>query len=231
MTPPAIAVEGLTVKEGGLHVFSNVGLTVPAETSYVVLGKGAGPRELLRCVLGERKPDAGSVRVLGLDARRARRKLRSRILAVEPGGLPPASPGIELVVLDDPDPEALARSAGPGRALFAATQRPGVAETLGGRVGILGRGRLAAEGTLSDLLARFRRIRYANRLTETRAALGTELDEFDAARVRVRGWGIEAVVSNFDPGAFERFRTLDGVEDAAAERLSLAEILDAVAGI
>ena len=43
--------------------------------------------------------------------------------------------------------------------------------------------------------ARFRRIRYANRMTETRTDFGNELDAFDAARVQVRGWGIDAVVS------------------------------------
>jgi len=49
-------------------------------------------------------------------------------------------------------------------------------------------------------------------------------------RVKVRGWGIEAVVSNFENAAFERFRGKDGVVDAEASALSLEEIFLAVAG-
>jgi hypothetical protein len=105
-----------------------------------------------------------------------------------------------------------------------------VAARIGGWIGLLARGRLAAEGALQDLLARFRRLRYANRITETRTDFGTELDEFDAVRVRVRGWGIEAVVANFTVDAFERFRTMDGVDDASAEEMMLEEILEACAG-
>ena len=82
------------------------------------------------------------------------------------------------------------------------------------RVGILKEGKLVLDEEMEALKARFRRIRYANRLTETRTAFGTELDAFDAVRVKVRGWGIDAVVSNFDEAAFERFRAIDGVDDA-----------------
>ena len=49
-------------------------------------------------------------------------------------------------------------------------------------------------------------------------------------RVKVRGWGIDAIVSNFDEQAFERFRAIDGVDDASAEALPLEEIFLAVAG-
>ncbi len=77
---------------------------------------------------------------------------------------------------------------------------------------------------------RFRRIRYANRLTETRTAFGTELDAFEAVRVQVRGWGIDAIVSNFDEAAFARFRAIDGVDEASAEALPLEEIFVALAG-
>ena len=84
-----------------------------------------------------------------------------------------------------------------------------------------------AEGATTEILRRFRRIRFANLLTETRTAFGTELDEFDAVRVRVRGWGIEAVVANFDEGAFERLRGVDGVSSAEAEPMTLAEIAEA----
>jgi len=49
-------------------------------------------------------------------------------------------------------------------------------------------------------------------------------------RVRVRGWGVDAVVSNFDEMAFERFRATDGVRDARADPMSLEEIFTEIAG-
>jgi len=71
---------------------------------------------------------------------------------------------------------------------------------------------------------------YSNRLTETRTAFGTELDEFDALRVKVRGWGIDAIVSNFDEAALERLRAVDGVENVQADAMPLEEIFLAIAG-
>ena len=67
-------------------------------------------------------------------------------------------------------------------------------------------------------------------MTETRTEFGNELDAFEAVRVQVRGWGIDAIVSNFAEDAFARFRAMDGVDDASAEPLSLEEIFLAVAG-
>ena len=43
-------------------------------------------------------------------------------------------------------------------------------------------------------------------------------------RVQVRGWGIDAVVSNFDEAAFERLRAVDGVENVEASAMPLEEI-------
>ena len=48
--------------------------------------------------------------------------------------------------------------------------------------------------------------------------------------MKVRGWGIEAVVSDFREEAFAAFTSLDGIAEARAEALSLAEIFAAVAG-
>ncbi len=65
-------------------------------------------------------------------------------------------------------------------------------------------------------------------MTETRQEYGNELDAFDAVSVKVRGWGIEAIVSDFDEEKFERFRATDGVREPRAEPLSLPEIFEAV---
>jgi len=148
----------------------------------------------------------------------------------------------ELLVLDDPTlgldvvarralcEEVVGELADRGTTVFLTTHDLAAFEGLATRVGILKEGRLAVDEDLEALRARFRRIRYSNRLTESRTAFGTELDAFDAVRVQVRGWGIDAVVSNFEEAAFERFRAIDGVENAEASAMPLEEIFVAIAG-
>jgi ABC-2 type transport system ATP-binding protein len=148
----------------------------------------------------------------------------------------------EVLVLDDPTlgldvvargvlyEEIVGDLADRGTTVFLTTHDLAGFEAIATHVGILKEGRLILDEEIERLKSRFRRIRYASRLTETRTEFGTELDAFEAARVRVRGWGIDAVVSNFSEAAFDRFRSLDGVEDASAEALSLEEIFLAVAG-
>ena len=103
-------------------------------------------------------------------------------------------------------------------------------EKMADRVGILKGGRLVLDETLESLKARFRRLRYGNEGMEDAASYGQELSNFDAVRVKVRGWGIEAVVSNYGDEPFERFAGLEGVVDAEASALSLEEIFVAVVG-
>ena len=148
----------------------------------------------------------------------------------------------ELLILDDPTlgldavarralfEEIVGELADRGTTVLLTTHDLAGFEGIATRVGVLKVGKLVLDEDMESLKARFRRIRYANRLTETRTAFGTELDAFDAVRVQVRGWGIDAVVSNFNEAAFERFRAMDGVDDATAEALPLEEIFLAVAG-
>ena len=161
----------------------------------------------MRCVLGELKPESGRIAVLGVDPRRERRRLKRRVRFEEAEGAIrlDTEPATTLLVTDDP-------------------RRAATAD----RVGFLKEGRLLLEEAVPVLLSRFRRIRYVNEMTETRTDYGTELDLFDAVRVKVRGWGVDAVVSNFDEAAFERFRATDGVEDAQAELMTIEEIFEAV---
>jgi ABC-2 type transport system ATP-binding protein len=148
----------------------------------------------------------------------------------------------ELLVLDDPTlgldvvarralcEEVVGELADRGTTVFLTTHDLAAFEGIATRVGMLKDGRLALDEDLEALRARFRRIRYTNRLTETRTAFGTELDEFHAERVQVRGWGIDAIVSNFDEAALERLRAVDGVENVEADAMPLEEIFLAVAG-
>lgn len=148
----------------------------------------------------------------------------------------------ELLILDDPTLglDAVARQAfyeelvgelaDRGTTVFLTTHDLSGVEGIATHVGILKEGELVLDEELEALKSRFRRIRYGNERTETRTAYGIELDSFDAVRVRARGWGIDAVVSNYDDRSFERFRQIDGVLDAEASSLSLEEIFVAVAG-
>jgi ABC-2 type transport system ATP-binding protein len=150
--------------------------------------------------------------------------------------------GPELLVLDDPTlgldivarqalyEELVGELADRETTVFLTTHDLSGFEGIATRVGILKDGRLVLDEEMEPLKSRFRRIRYGNQMTETRTDFGNELDAFEAVRVRVRGWGVEAVVSNYEDSAFERFRQTDGVVDAEASSLSLEEIFLAVAG-
>ena len=148
----------------------------------------------------------------------------------------------ELLILDDPTlgldvvarkafyEELVGDLADRGTTVFVTTHDLAGIEGIATRVGILKAGRLVLDEEAETLKSRFRRIRYGNRMTETRTAYGSELDAFDALRVKVRGWGIDAVVTNYDDGSFERFQRTDGVVDAEAAAMPLEEIFLAVAG-
>lgn len=210
-----IQVQDLTVEHRGRAALRGVSLSVGLGATYALLGHpGAGKTTLIDVVLGRRKPTSGRVLLFGEDAWRKRRRLADRVAA-------------ELLVLDD-GPAGLRPDA--GRTSLLSTDDPSRIDGIASHAGVLRAGRLVLDGPVGELRDRFRRIRYANRITETRTEFGTELDAFDAVRVRVRGWGIDAVVSNFDAGEFERFRAIDGVEDAEALPMTLTEIFHAVAG-
>jgi ABC-2 type transport system ATP-binding protein len=148
----------------------------------------------------------------------------------------------EVLVLDDPTlgldvvarqalyEELVGELADRGTTVFLTTHDLAGIEGIATHVGILKDGNLVLDEELETLKSRFRRIRYGNERTPTRMEYGSELDVFDAVRVRARGWGIDAVVSNYDDRSFESFREIDGVVDADASSLSLEEIFLAVAG-
>jgi ABC-type multidrug transport system ATPase subunit len=185
---------------------------VSAGTTHAFVGReGSGKTAIVRCALGDIRPESGRVAVLGVDPRRERRALRRCVRFDEAAG--------ELRLDTDP-PTALLFTSDPGLAAAAAADR----------VGFLKEGRLVVEDALPLLLFRFRRIRYVNEVTETRIEYGTELDLFDAVRVKARGWGVDAAVSNYDDALFERFRATEGVRDARSEAMTLEEIFAAVVG-
>jgi len=148
----------------------------------------------------------------------------------------------ELLLLDDPTlgfdavarqaffQELIGELAERGTTVLLATHDLAGVERFATRIGILKGCQLMVDEPLESLKARFRRLRYANEADEERAEYGNELQAFDALRVKVRGWGVEAVVSNFDEEAFERFAETPGVVDAEASAMPLEEIFLALAG-
>jgi ABC-2 type transport system ATP-binding protein len=148
----------------------------------------------------------------------------------------------DLLVLDDPTLglDAVARAAffdelvgelaDRGTSVLLTSHDLAGVEKMADRVGILKGGKLVVDESLESLKARFRRLRYGNEGTEDPASYGQELSEFDAVKVKVRGWGIEALVSNYRDESFARFAALEGVADAEASALSLEEIFVAVVG-
>ena len=249
MSAPApddvIRAERLLVRYRRATACEGIDFSVSPGEIFVLLGRAkSGRTTILRAAAGEIRPTEGALTVLGLDAWKGRRRLRRKIRPVEDASeLARALAGsseTRLLLADDlriPDPEAgggairesLRRAPEPRPAILAATDDPGTAEAVGDRVAILRAGRLVATARTPDLLGGFRRIRYRNERTPTREDYGTELDDFDAVRVRVRGWGIEAVVSNATDALVEKLRGLDGVVDVESSAMTLAEIFDVVA--
>jgi ABC-type multidrug transport system ATPase subunit len=224
---PAILVEHLAARDGET-VLHDVSLAVGSGAVYAILGNERISSLLLRCLAGTHAAESGRISILGLPPDARWRLRRRRVFVLRGGSLAEAArrkPAVALlespaVARDRAD--TLREMATQGAAILLSADRVPLAQTAD-RIGLIVRGRVLAEGTPDDLSRRFHRIQYANRQTETRTEFGTELDAFHAVSVQVRGWGITAVVSNFDEAAFEQFRGLDGVENARVEPMTLEE--------
>ena len=295
---PVLALEALTVRYGRAVACDGITLSTPEGAVYALLGRnGAGKSSIVRCLLGQQKPQAGRATLFGEDAWKRRATLMERVGVVpeEPDAPPemtarqllafcrrlyprwdsagsvsrlerlevPLDVGFarlskgqkgavmlalslghspDLLVLDDPTlgldvvarrllyEELVGDLADRGTTVFLTTHDLSGVEGIADRVGILHGGKLVLDEEMETLKSRFRKITYRNEVTPGRREYGGELDAFESARVRVRGWGIEAVVSNFADEPFERFRATDGVVDAAVSPMSLEEIFVAVAG-
>ena len=76
----AIFVEGLTKNYGEKTVVDHLNLSVKSGTVLGLLGaNGAGKSTTIECMLGTKKADAGTVRLLGQDPKKHRRTLFQRI--------------------------------------------------------------------------------------------------------------------------------------------------------
>lgn len=67
-TPPAVEVSGLVKRYAGRAAVDGLDLVAPAGAVTALLGpNGAGKSTTVECCEGLRRPDGGTVRVLGRD--------------------------------------------------------------------------------------------------------------------------------------------------------------------
>jgi ABC-2 type transport system ATP-binding protein len=119
-TSPAVVVQGLVKSYAGRRVVDALDLTAQRGAVTAVLGpNGAGKTTTVECCEGLRRPDAGSVRVLGADPAQAGPEHRARVgVMLQGGGLPTAARALELVHhvarlhASPVDPDALAERLG-----------------------------------------------------------------------------------------------------------------------
>ncbi|NED93939.1 ABC transporter ATP-binding protein [Phytoactinopolyspora alkaliphila] len=97
---PAVEIDGLVKRYGGRTAVAGLSLVVSPGAITAVLGpNGAGKTTTVECCEGYRRPDGGSVRVLGLDPHRDARELRPRVgvMLQEGAGLYPGARPRELL--------------------------------------------------------------------------------------------------------------------------------------
>jgi ABC-2 type transport system ATP-binding protein len=98
---PAVAVEGLVKRYGATTAVDGVSFAVAAGTVLALLGpNGAGKTTTVETCEGFRTPDAGSVRVLGLDPVRDHATLAPRVgVMLQSGGVYPGAYPLEMLRL------------------------------------------------------------------------------------------------------------------------------------
>lgn len=100
MPPPhAVEVVDLVKRYGGVAAVDGLSAVVEQGRVTAVLGpNGAGKTTTIEMCEGYRRPDAGSVRVLGLDPRRDARQLRPRVgVMLQSGGVYPGVKAVEML--------------------------------------------------------------------------------------------------------------------------------------
>ncbi len=97
----AIEVRGLVKTYGSRRVVDDVDLVVPAGQVVALLGpNGAGKTTTVECIEGFRRPDAGSVRVLGLDPVTDRDRMTPQLgIMLQEGGVWQAATPREVLKL------------------------------------------------------------------------------------------------------------------------------------
>ena len=97
--PNAVVVAGLVKRYGGRDAVAGLDLVAPRGAVTALLGpNGAGKTTTIECCEGLRRPDGGTVRVLGSDPAHEARTLRPRVgVMLQDGGLPSTVPSAEAL--------------------------------------------------------------------------------------------------------------------------------------
>lgn len=94
-----IEVRDLTVRYGATTALDGVGFDVAAGAVFALLGRnGSGKSTLVRALLGQRRPDVGTIRIGGLDPWRQRGLLMARVGATPE--VPDAPPDLTVGALE-----------------------------------------------------------------------------------------------------------------------------------
>lgn len=95
----AVEISGLAKRYGDRAVVDGLDLVARPGAVTAVLGpNGAGKTTTIECCEGLRRPDAGTVRVLGLDPVDDARELRPRVgVMLQDGGLPTGVPAAQML--------------------------------------------------------------------------------------------------------------------------------------
>jgi ABC-2 type transport system ATP-binding protein len=98
---PAVEIGGLVKRYGDLAAVDGLTLSAAGGAVTGILGpNGAGKTTTIEICEGYRRPDAGTVRVLGLDPVRDARTLRPRVgVMLQSGGIPPSVPAADYLNL------------------------------------------------------------------------------------------------------------------------------------
>ncbi|MCQ6556626.1 ABC transporter ATP-binding protein [Streptomyces sp. C10-9-1] len=96
---PAVRVRGLVARYGDKTAVDGLDLDVPAGSVTAVLGpNGAGKTTVIETCEGYRRPDAGTVRVLGMDPVADAARLRPRVgVMLQSGGVYPGARAGEML--------------------------------------------------------------------------------------------------------------------------------------
>jgi len=88
---PAVFADRVTIRYGQKTAVDDVTLSIAPGSVYALLGRnGAGKSSLVRALLGQQRPDAGTIRLLGEDAWRRRDTLMERVgIVPEDSDAPP----------------------------------------------------------------------------------------------------------------------------------------------
>ena len=250
----AISVRGLRKRYGALTVLDGLDLEVKAGTLVALLGpNGAGKTTTVETLEGYRRPDAGEVRVLGLDPRRDGAALRPRIgVMLQQGGIMPAALPRELVRLharlfaEPADPDGLLELLGLTHAANrrykllsgGEKQRVALALALVGRpellmldeptAGMDPAAKATVRGLIGDLRAAGRTILLTTHELADVERLADQVVVIDRGRVLAAGTPAELVAES-TPALRFRLATVDG-RDPAVDPAILAGLGAALGG-